>query len=165
MVTFSYLNKAEKDLWLPRLFDLLYENMEGIAPSGLSYEQEKARFLSNVSPALDKAPRQILMGFVDGKLACYVQYYTRGGLLMVEEVQLGKPHQGGLLFLRLCRRLMAELPADIRTVEAYADRRNERSLALMDRLGMVPVPGEEDSLFVLLRGDGGMLKKRFRIIR
>ena len=39
---FCQLNKAQKEAWLPRLFDLLHENMHVIAPSGLSYADEKA---------------------------------------------------------------------------------------------------------------------------
>ena len=61
---FCYLDKTEKDQWLPRLLDLLYENMRSIAPSGLTYQQEKDQFLAAVSPALDKAPRQIILCFV-----------------------------------------------------------------------------------------------------
>ena len=41
MILFSWLNKQEKALWLPKLFDLLYDNMSVIAPSGLTYEQVK----------------------------------------------------------------------------------------------------------------------------
>lgn len=160
-MTFRYLNKAEKDLWLPRLFDLLYENMNEIAPTGLSYAQEKAQFLANVSPALEKAPRQVLMGFVDNELACYIQYYIRGELLMVEEVQIRKQYQGTLLFLRLCRRLMAAVPSDIRVVDAYADRRNLNSQKLMKKLGMVPISGEEESPFVHLRGDAETMRGTF----
>lgn len=165
MVDFCFLNKAEKDIWLPRLFDLLHENMREIAPTGLAYEQEKAQFLANVSPALDRAPRQILMGFVDGELACYVQYYTRGGLLMVEEIQIRKADRGTLLFLRLCRKLAAQLPGDIHWVEAYADRRNRHSLSIMEKLGMVPVPENGASPYVHLRGDAELLKSRFRFGR
>lgn len=157
-MTFCYLDKTEKDIWLPRLFDLLYENMKDITPSDLSYEQERSEFLANVSPALDKEPRQILMGFIDGELACYVQCYTRKELLMVEEFQIQKRYQGTTLFLALCRRLLGAIPAEVRTVEAYADPRNRKSLELMRKLGMAPVSGEEYSPFIHLRGDAAAVK-------
>lgn len=66
---FCYLDKSEKDHWLPQLFDLLYDNMRSIAPSGLSYEQERKEWLAAVSPALEKAPRQIILCFVGEELA------------------------------------------------------------------------------------------------
>ena len=85
---FCQLNKAQKEAWLPRLFDLLHENMHVIAPSGLSYADEKALWLSQVSPALEKAPRQIILCFSGEELTGFLQYYTRQELLVVEEVQL-----------------------------------------------------------------------------
>ena len=155
----TFLNKAEKERWLPRLFALLYENMNEVAPSGVPYEVERDQFLANVAPALEKAPRQVLMALEDGDLLGYIQYYTREDLLMVEEVQIRKDHQGTLLFLRLCRQLLSALPEEIRVVEAYADRRNHRSRQLMNRLGMVelPEPGE----YLHFRGDAKLLRKRF----
>lgn len=161
MVTFSFLNKAEKDAWLPRLFDLLYDNMKHIAPSELSYEQEKAAFRANVSPALDRPQRQILLCFADGDLAGYVQYYVREKMLMVEEIQLRAEHQRSTIFLQMCRYLIRTLPSDIRVVEAYADPRNRNSLAIMEKLGMVPV-SEANGTFVHLRGSADKVLKRFR---
>ena len=61
MLTFTYMNKNEKEKFLPQLFDLLYDNMREIAPTELSYEQEKEQWLGNVSPALDKPARQVMM--------------------------------------------------------------------------------------------------------
>ena len=156
-MTLFWLNKADKDIWLPRMFDLYYENMSRFAPSGLAYEAERQEWLSNVSPALDKAPRRALLALDGDALAGFVMFYTRGDLLMVEEFQLRREFQGGLLFLRLCRKLLSELPGEVRAVEAYAHRRNDRSVSLMRRLGMRPVP-EEDPRFVHLRGDAANLR-------
>ena len=154
-MTVYYLDKAGKELWLPRLVDLFYENMSAIAPGGMAYEAERAEWLANVGPALDKAPRQMLLALEGEKLAGYVMFYTREDLLMVEEVQLRREYQGGLLFLRLCRKLLADLP-EVCTVEAYAHRQNDRSRKLMNRLGMEEVP--ENSPFVHLRGEAETVK-------
>lgn len=159
MISFSLLNKGEKDVWLPRLFDLLYENMRDIAPSAMSYDTEKALFLANVSPALDKAPRQVLLALEGDVPVGYIQYYTRQDLLMVEEVQIRRDHQTTLLFLRLCRQLMKLLPGEIRTVEAFADQRNLRSIRMMKKLGMIEIP--ETGAFVHYRGDAEWIRKKF----
>ena len=52
MVTIGLMNKLEKETWLPRLFDLLHENMKTVAPSELPREQEKRVYCANVSRAL-----------------------------------------------------------------------------------------------------------------
>ena len=152
-----FLNKPEKAVWLPRMFELLYENMEEIAPSGLSVEQEWEQFLSNVGPALEKMPRQVILATDNDHLVGYVQYYTRGDLLMVEEIQIRRGYRG-LLFLQLCRFLMDVLPVEMKTVEAYADPRNEKSRRLMAKLGMKELPEEGD--YVHLRGEAESIRRR-----
>ena len=149
---FSHLNKQEKDQWLPQLFDLLYENMQTIAPSGLSYEKEKAEWLAEVSLALEKAPRKIIMCFVCGELAGYIQYYIREQMLMVEEIQLKKKYHRTFSFYKFCKYLMSVVPDNLKTIEAYADKRNWNSISLMERLGMHPCELESDSPFVHMRG-------------
>ena len=155
-----YLDKAEKELWLHRLFDLYYENMSIIAPSGMDYETERAEWLANVSPALEKEPRKVLLALDGDILAGFAMFYTRNDLLMVEEVQISSEYQGGMLFLRLCRKLLADLPEEIRTVEAFAHRQNDRSRRLMERLGMEELP--EDFPFVHLRGKAEKIIGYFR---
>ena len=109
MIRFAFLDKNEKEQWLPQLFDLLYDNMQAIAPTPLTKEEEYAEWYSNVSPALEKAPRQIILCLDNSRLAGYLQYYTRGELLMVEELQLQKEYRCTLLFRGLCRYLAAHL--------------------------------------------------------
>lgn len=152
MITYKLLDKSEKQLWLPRLFDLYYTNMNTIAPSGLSFYEDRSLWLGAVSPALDKGPRQILLCCKDGELAGYVQYYTLDDLLMIEEVQLTADFLSSTVFLSMVRALIRLLPEGIRYVEAYADIRNHRSIQLMQRLGMELVPEPESSPFVHFRG-------------
>ena len=159
MLRFEFLNKQEKEYWLPKLFDLLYDNMASIAPSELPYEEEKRQWLEAVSPALEKAPRQIILCFADGKIAGFVQFYIRQKLLMVEEVQVAKTYHRSFVFYRLCRFLLEQLPPEIEIVEAYAEKRNLHSLRIMGKLGM-EIVGEEDP-FVHLRGDATPIKEKF----
>lgn len=159
---FYYLDKFKKDYWLPQLFDLLYENMQSIAPSGLSYEQEKAEWLTAVSPALEKAPRKIIMCFVCGELAGYIQYYIREQMLKVEEIQLKKKYHRTFLFYKFCKYLVSVVPDNLKTIEAYADKRNWNSISLMERLGMHPCELESDSPFVHMRGAAETVYQRFK---
>ncbi|MBQ9120887.1 MAG: hypothetical protein IJY12_00825 [Clostridia bacterium] len=103
---FSYLDKAKADPMLPALFDLLYENMSKIAPTEQPYETDRDCWLSSISPALQKAPRQILLMYDGEELAGYLQYYVNNGVFMVEEVQV-KPdlsaHASSLPTLPLSR--------------------------------------------------------------
>ena len=159
MLRFEFLNKQEKDIWLPRLFDLLYDNMRSVAPGELPYAEEKRQWLEAVSPALKKAPRQIILCFAQDALAGFLQFYTRGPLLMVEEVQIAKPYHRSFLFYRLCRFLLQTLPSEIEVVEAYAGQRNLHSLRIMKKLGMEMI-GREGP-FAHFRGDARAIRQRF----
>lgn len=160
MITFTFLNKNEKEFWLPRLFDLFYENMQGIAPSVLPYEKEKQQWLRNVSPALEKDPRQIILGLHNGALAGYVQYYTNQNLLMIEEIQLQKTYQCTTLFYGLCKQLARVLPKGLEIVEAYAEKRNLHSQKIMQKLGMTQI--DEEGPFVHFRGSAESLRRYFK---
>ena len=159
MITFTYLNKNEKDIFLPKLFDLLYDNMREIAPSELPYELEKKQWLDNVSPAIDKPARQIILCFDNYKLIGYIQYYINGKLLMVEELQLKKEYHCTLTFYRFCKYFIGTLPADIEHVEAFVEKRNRNSQKLMQKLGMEHI--DSSSEFVHLRGAANELIKKF----
>ena len=158
---FVFLNKAEKEFWLPQLFALLYENMQPIAPSDMPCQLAKDAWMAEVGPALEKAPRQVILCLEAGKLAGYLQYYARGSMLMVEELQLAKAHRQTTAFLGLCRFLLRALPADLETVEAYADRRNLPSIRLMTRLGMTADSEDAPAHLVHLRGDAAPIRARF----
>ena len=129
---FCYLNKAEKDVWLPKLFAILQEN----TPCSPSLTQ----WLENVSPALDKVPRQILLMFAQGELAGFCQFYTREKMLMIEELQIKKAHQRTLLFCQFLKHLRSLLPQELETLEAYAHQDNHPSICLMNRLGLKSQP-------------------------
>ena len=159
MITFTVLDTCEKERWLPVLFDLFYDNMQEIAPSELPYEQEKQQWLSEVSLALEKAPRQIILCFVGGVLAGYVQYYTNGKLLMIEEIQLKKAYQRTTLFYSLCKHLATRLPPGLETIEAFAIKQNLHSRKLMQKLGMTQI--DEDDNFVHLRGSTWEIRRIF----
>ena len=161
MLTFSYLDKRQKGQYLPLLFDLLYDNMRAIAPSDLSYEEEKSAWLCNVSPALEQGPRQMLLCHSDSQLAGFVMFYTRDDLLMVEELQLKERFHRSFAFYHLCRYLAFCLPQGIRVIEAYALQNNRYSQKLMEKLGMEQL--EVENGYVHLRGDLDTLCARLRL--
>ena len=157
-VTISFMDKDQKDLWLPKMFDLLYENMQVVAPNNLPYEAQKAQFLSEVSPALEKAPRQVILCVQGNTLVGFLQYYTREDLLVIEEVQLRKEFQRTLTFYHLCKFISASLPKEVAFLEAYTHKSNHRSQKLLQKLGLSII---EDGPFLHFRGSSQKAKEFF----
>lgn len=147
-----FLDKEKELHLMEALFDLLYENMLEIAPSGLTYEAEKQQWLSEVLPAMAKEPRQIVLLFDGEELAGYLQYYINNGVFMVEEIQLRRDCRSTSLFGSLWKFMSRIIPEHTHTIEAYADPRNHLSRKLIKRLGMEPVEDGSDPHLLHFRG-------------
>ena len=162
MASFCFLDKNEKEMWLPNFFDLFYENMQKIAPSESTYDEERERWISTVSEALEKEPRRIIVCSVNGEFAGFLMYYVRKNLLMVEELQIKKKYQMPLLFYQLCKYLGEKLPKEIEYIEAYAHKQNVNSQGIMNVLGMEKIDDSRYPHLIHLRGSFQKAKKRFR---
>ena len=154
-----FLNKETEMHLMEQLFDLLYENMLPIAPSGLDYEKEKQQWLSEVVPAMAKVPRQIVLMYDGDTLAGYLQYYINNGLFMVEEIQIRKDCRSSSLFAALWKFMARIIPEDTHTIEAYADPRNQASRCLMKKLGMKPVEDSSFGNFLHFQGPFGKWRR------
>lgn len=148
MFCFSYLDKKQKNEYLPLLFDILYSNMEKTVPG----EFDKNEFILEVGNALEKEPRQIILCHCQDELAGFLMYYTRENLLMVEELQLVQKYQKTRLLHDLCKHMITILPDNIEYIEAFAHKDNSTSISLQKWLGMVIIDNTNAKLFHL-RGD------------
>ena len=162
-ISFRYLEKPPSPAILDEIFDILAANMRVIAPTGLTYEEDKAQWLSCVPPALEKEARQILLIYDQNKLIGFFQYYVTAdhSTFMMEEIQFKPAYRGSGLFGDLYRYLIPHLPADIQAVEAYADKRNKKSLAVLAHLGLTVMGENKNGISYHLRGSYAELKKRY----
>ena len=164
-IRFVFLDKEHAEEYLPRLFRLLYGNMNEIAPTGLSYEEDYASWVSEIRPALTKEPRRIILIYdlaapqavrqaaarlyeedgetpsEEGTLVGYFQYYVNDSVFMMEEIQFLRAYQGSGLFHTLYAFLAETVPADTEYVEAYALKQNLKSQAILRHLGL-PIIGQ-----------------------
>lgn len=152
MLIIDYLDKNDKLFWLPKLFDLMCENMRHISSNALTYKEQCNRWIKTISDALEKPNRMIIVCFIDGFLAGFVQYYTRNDLIMIEELQIEKNYHSSALLLHICRFLLEKTSDDIAYIEAYAERENFHSQNIMCRLGMKKLDDTSDSHFLHFRG-------------
>ncbi len=147
MIRFAYLEKQEKELVANQLFSILVSNMTAIAPTGNTFEEDFAVWSAQVLPALEKPARQIVCIYDDTDLIGFFQYYVHKSLFMMEEIQFKKEyHSRDNLFRRLYVYVLSNLPSSIRTVEAYANKKNVKSQGILDHIGLRVVAEEERNL-------------------
>ena len=80
---------------------------------------------------------------------------------MMEEIQFKPAYRGSGLFGDLYRYLIPRLPADIQAVEAYADKRNAKSLAVLAHLGLSVIGENKNGISYRLRGSYAELKNKY----
>ena len=151
MLHLTVLDKGEKEILLRELSAVFHLNMAVFLEGGDS-EQAQNHWIREVSDALTKENRQILLCAAGQTLAGFLMYYVRGDMVMIEEIQIRDEYRFSGVFSGLCKFLAASLPGNIGTIEAYAHKGNRRSIDIMGKLGMTPVPKEDASPFVHMQG-------------
>ena len=160
-IHFRYADKSSVDALLPDLFDILYGNMNEIAPCGKSRDEMFAEWFYEVSPAMKKAPRQIVLMLDGDEIIGYFQYYTREEMLMMEEIQIKKAYHGSGIFRQLYTWLIDALPDTLETVEAFADRRNTKSRAVLAHLGLCELEEVRNGI-LHFRGEYKNIKDKYK---
>lgn len=159
--SFQFADKGSFSRIAPDLFDLLYANMNEIAPSGYCYEEDREVWLEAVVPAMEKENRQVVLIFADGAAAGYFQYYTTAETLMMEEFQLKRPYQGSGAFRALFSWLLPRLPDGLCFAEAYAHKLNLRSRAILEHLGLQCTGENKNGNSWHFKGAYGVLRDRY----
>ena len=150
---FEYADKSQMQTILPLCFDMLYANMNVIAPTGNTYAQDFEEWYANVFPAMQKDPRQIILMYKGETLVGYFQYYVVRQSFMMEEIQIVKAHQGTGLFRLFYTWLVSLLPKDIVTVEAYSHKYNFKSQGILETLGLVRCGENQNGNSFYYKGD------------
>lgn len=135
-VSFTYLSKPDFPHIARDIFDILENNMSRIAPTGLTAEENYRCWYSSVSEGLKKAPRQIVLIQDGGKLIGFFQYYTNSETFMMEEFQLRPEYHGTGIFRALYAFVIPCIPEHPPCIEAYASIRNDRSIGILQKLGL-----------------------------
>lgn len=134
--TFTFSDKQNPEKILPDLFEILHSNMNVIAPTGNTYEEDFALWSSCIFSAIQKENRQIILIYSYGELAGYFQYYTTDISLIMEEIQLKKEYHSSGAFRQLYSWLIPKLPQNLQYVEAYSNKQNLKSQKILEHLGL-----------------------------
>lgn len=158
MFMFRQLDKENSSAILSEMFRILHTNMTRIAPTGCSYEEDEAVWLSYMA---NRKHTDFVLMYAGDLLAGYFQYTARDDTLLVEEVEILPQYQRTMLFYRLCCYLIAHLPEHIRFVEAYVNKQNFNSLKICKKLGLAVLGESGSGNSWHLRGDAESIRTFF----
>ncbi len=136
MITFSFLNKNEFHQIAPVIFSILADNMEKIAPTGNTRQEDYHCWYSSVCEGLKKEERQMILIQDDEKLVGFFQYFTNSDTFRMEEIQFHPDYQGKGLFRPLCGFVKQNIRQDLAFADAYASIHNEKSIGILTKMGL-----------------------------
>ena len=122
------------------MYDILHTNMSQIAPTGNTYEEDKAMWTSCVKPALEQGRRNIILIFKENDLAGFFQYYINETTFMMDEIQFKPEYQGSGIFAELYSYLVKIIPSETRYVyPIFREKPKEADLPYSNRLLLILV--------------------------
>lgn len=165
VVEFLYVDKLKTEKYLQDIFEILHSNMSIIAPTGNSYKEDFKMWASAIIEAVDKEQREIILMYVDNLLVGYFQYYLNidKNSLMMEEIQIRKAYQGTGLFSKFYKWFLKQLPKNIKYVEAFANKRNIKSQAILSHMGLICVGENKNGNSLYYKGEYLNLLDKYKI--
>ena len=139
MIEFYYLEKDEFEKYANSLFTILCDNMSQIAPTANSREEDYLFWFQAMMEELKKGYRHIIIIFKkeSHEIVGYFQYSVQENVFLMEEIQIKEFYQGKYnIFKRLYGFVFDNMRKDIEFVEAYANKKNTKSVGILGKLGL-----------------------------
>ncbi len=138
---------------LPRLFEILYENMNPIDPVEDPFDEVCQSWSTLINQALDDPRRTLLVVREGEEIVGFFMYATNGVNFLMEEIQLIPRVQGTGVFRAIYAEVLPRLPKTVVTVEAYAHKKNLRSQGILTHLGLSVIGENQNGNSYRYRGD------------
>lgn len=159
---FRYADKQEVTCLFQTLFEILHANMSKIAPTGNSYEYDLDFWKEAMSRSLQSDARKIILMYDKNLIIGYFMYTIQGDTLMMEDIQIREAYHGSGLFRSFYRWLISELPDTLEYVETYVSKKNYKSQAVNDHLGLTVMGENKTGLSFHYRGKYKTLADLYR---
>ncbi len=158
-----FLSTEETCAALPRLFAILYDNMNPIAPVDEPFEEARTGWTKVITQALQDSRRTMLVVRDGAEIVGFFMYAINPetGLFLMEEIQLDARYHGTGIFHRIYREVLPCIPDTVTKVQAYAHKNNLRSQGILSHLGLSVVGENKNGNSYRFCGKMMDLKKRF----
>ena len=131
------MTRDEVLLKLDNMYNIISSNMNEIAPTGNSNEEDYINFKKYMHIELDNKTKRWIGAFYNNELIGYFLYKINDGVLNLDEIQIKKSHQGDkCTFIKLFKYILMddEIKNDYR-VMTYVNDKNIKSKAIVEKLG------------------------------
>lgn len=154
-IEFSYLSKNEFNKYASKLFSVLYDNMTAIAPTGNSREEDYKSWHKAVCGEMQSNKRHIIVILTGNmkEIIGFFKYSINECVFVMEDIQIKPFYRGKYKILRTLYGFVLEhINEDVHFVEAYADKKNTKSLGILEKLGLSIIGENKNGISYHLRG-------------
>ena len=165
MLEFSYLSKNEFNKYASELFSVLYDNMTQIAPTGNSREEDYKLWYEAMSNEMQSNKRHIIVISTGNmtEIIGFFKYSINECVFVMEDIQIKALYRGKCnIFRSLYGFVLEHICEELCIVEAYADKKNAKSLGILEKLGLAIVGENKNGISYHLRGTFEDLVKWYR---
>lgn len=146
------------------LFDILADNMAKIALTENSREEDFLLWSEILRERLLNGQVSIISFLYSGQIIGYFQYSICNDVFVIEEIEISPPFQIRYNVLGNIVKLLPDVvPPNIDYIEAYANKNNNASTRLLDKVGFEIVGENKSGKSYLHRGKYSALAKQFKI--
>ena len=139
MIEFCYLSKDEFNKYASKLFSVLYDNMTKIASTGNSREEDYESWYKAVCGEMQSDKRNIILISNENmdEIIGFFKYSINECAFVMEDIQIKDSYQGKYnIFRTLYGFVLEHITEEIRVVEAYAHKKNTKSIGILEKLGL-----------------------------
>ena len=139
MIDVHYLKPDDFEQYAVGLFSVLHENMSRIAPTGNRYEEDFLFWFDANKEVLKGENRHMIVSVQKetNEVVGYFQYSVQNRVCFMEEIQIRESYQGKYnIFEKIYELVFANMREEVDTVEAYANKKNAKSIGILGKLGL-----------------------------
>ena len=156
------MEKENFDAIARDLFEVLANNMDGIAPTGNPREDDYKTWYSDVEPKVKNDEVKIALVTDDetNEIAAFFEYHVEADTLVMDEIQISKAYHGkGNIFRNIYKFVFDNLNTEPLYVQAAANKLNQKSIGVLGTLGLEIVGELHNGGCVLMKGKYSDLMK------
>ncbi len=165
MIEFCYLSKNEFNKYASKLFSVLYDNMTEIAPTDNSREDDYKSWYKALCGEMQSDKRHIIV-ISNGnmkEIIGFFKYSINEHVFEMEDIQIKASYQGKYnIFRSLYGFVLEHIEEEIRVVEAYAHKKNTKSIGILEKLGLSIIGENKNGISYHLRGTYEALVKWYK---
>lgn len=152
---FKFLNKTLFCEYADKIFEILADNMSIIAPTGNTRDEDFKIWYHAISEEIKNDNREIILILENetNNIIGFFKYSTTIDTFVMEEIQLCDKFQGsGNIFRDLYSFVLKNICNELMYVEAFADKRNHKSIGILKKLGLKVIGENKNGISFHFKG-------------